>query len=98
LKIALYKVMQIFADMYGVTTVRNKVNGSASLGAAICVAVATGVYSSFEEAVKNMVAIRDEFVPNIKNTEIYNRINSNIYRELPKLMENTLKIAFSACN
>ncbi len=36
--------MQITADVFGVTAVRNVINGAAGLGAAICAAVATGHY------------------------------------------------------
>jgi sugar (pentulose or hexulose) kinase len=36
--------MQIFADVFGVPAHRNEVTGSASLGAAICTALALGVY------------------------------------------------------
>lgn len=90
--------MQIFADMYGVKAVRNKINGAAALGSAICVAVATGVYKNFDEAAKNMVKQRDEFIPNEENYKIYNKINSQAYRDLPKLMEETLKTVYDACN
>ncbi len=88
--------MQIFADMYGVKTIRNEVNGAAALGSAICAAVATGVYSDFKEAVKYMVKQRDEFVPNMENHETYNKINSMAYRKLPEMMEETLKAVYEA--
>jgi sugar (pentulose or hexulose) kinase len=90
--------MQIFADMYGVKTVRNEINGAAALGSAICVAVATGLYKGFDEAVNNMVKQKDEFIPNEENHKIYNKINSEAYRDLPKLMEETLKTVQKACN
>lgn len=90
--------MQIFADMYGVKTVRNEINGAAALGSAICVAVATGLYNGFSEAVNNMVKQKDEFIPNADNHRIYNKINSKAYVDLPKLMEETLKTVYDACN
>lgn len=90
--------MQIFADIYGVKTVRNQVNGAAALGSAISVAVATGLYKGFDEAVNNMVKRKDEFIPNEDNHKIYNKINSQAYRDLPKLMEETLKTVYKACN
>lgn len=90
--------MQIFADMYGVRTVRNVINGAAALGSAICVAVATGLYDGFGEAVENMVKQRDEFIPNEENHIIYSKINSQAYRDLPKMMEATLKTAYEACH
>lgn len=88
--------MQIFADMYGVKTVRNQINGAAALGSAICAAVATGVYKDFQEAVFNMVKPKDTFVPNMENHAIYEKINTQAYRQLPQLMENTLKTVYDA--
>jgi sugar (pentulose or hexulose) kinase len=88
--------MQIIADMYGVKTVRNKMNGAAAIGSAICAAVATGVYKDFKEAVKHMVKPRDEFVPNIENHQFYNQINTLAYRQLPEMMESTLKNIYEA--
>lgn len=88
--------MQIFADMYGVQTVRNKMNGAAALGSAICAAVATGLYESFESAVEAMVEIRDAFEPNMDNHEIYSRINDGAYKALPSMIEGTLKTVYDA--
>lgn len=83
--------MQIFADMYGIKTVRNENNNAAGVGAAICAAVAVGDYSSFAEAVKNMVRERDEFFPNVANQQKYNNIERNVYNNLPTLLEPALK-------
>lgn len=90
--------MQIIADMYGVKTIRNEINGAASLGAAMCAAVATGLYKDFNDAVKYMIKQKDEFIPNEENHKIYNRINSQAYRDLPKLLEGTLKTVYNALN
>jgi len=90
--------MQIFADIFGVNAVRNQVNGAASLGAAICAAVAVGLYDDFKTAAKKMVKQKNEFVPNKYNQEIYSKINEKAYRDLPKLLEGTLKTVYEACN
>ena len=88
--------MQIFADMYGVKTVRNQINGAAALGSAICAAVATGVYADFNEAVMHMVKTKDEFTPNEENQKIYNHINTQAYKDLPGMIEETLKTVYQA--
>ncbi len=88
--------MQIYADMYGVKTVRNKMNGAAALGSAICAAVATGLYENFESAVEAMVEIKDEFAPNLENHMIYNKINDGAYKLIPSMIENTLKTVYEA--
>jgi Sugar (pentulose and hexulose) kinases len=90
--------MQIFADMFHVTTVRNEMNGSAAMGAAVCAAVATGEYQSFDEATNHMVRIKDEFTPNPESHAVYERINTKVYKDLQKLMEETLKTQYDACN
>jgi sugar (pentulose or hexulose) kinase len=83
--------MQIVADVYGMTASRNVINGAAGLGAAISVAVATGVYGSFEDAVKQMVHQKDEFNCIEENKERYKRINEGVYKELSSLLEGPLK-------
>jgi len=60
--------------------------------------VATGLYKGFTEAVNNMVKQKDEFIPNEDNHKIYSKINSQAYRDLPKLMEETLNTVYKACN
>lgn len=87
--------MQMIADIYGVRTVRNVVNGAASLGSAISVAVATGIYPDYETAVKHMIKQRDEFTPNPENTKAYEKFNA-AYRQLPSLLENTLQTVYEA--
>jgi sugar (pentulose or hexulose) kinase len=83
--------MQIVADVFGIQTVRNRINGAAGLGAAICVAVATGVYADFAQAVAAMVQQQDEYSPISANRKVYEAINEGAYRDLPQLLEGTLK-------
>jgi sugar (pentulose or hexulose) kinase len=83
--------MRIFADVFGVPAVRNVVNSAAGVGAAICAAVALGVYGSFEEAAQNMVHMRDEFSPNMENHSLYNRVNDEVYRDITKVTDDILK-------
>jgi len=88
--------MSILADIYGVPTVRNEINGAVALGSAICVATAMGLYGGFREAVNHMVKKRDEFEPNIKNHKVYKAINDGIYKELATMMKPVLEKAYSA--
>ena len=82
--------MQIFADVFGIKAVRNVVNGAAGLGSAICAAVACGAYASFEEAVENMVKIKDGFVPNEENHQLYQRILP-VYTDITNHTDEILK-------
>jgi sugar (pentulose or hexulose) kinase len=88
--------MQIVADVFGLRTVRNRINGAAALGAAICVAVAAGIYADFTQAVGAMVHERDEFTPDPENHRVYSAINAGAYRELAAMLEETLKHMYAA--
>jgi len=83
--------MQIFADVFNLEAVRNQVNGSASLGAAICAAVALGVYPNRDEAINNMVRVRDSFAPILENVAIYDQINETVYKHLATAMDPLLR-------
>jgi len=83
--------MQIFADVFGVPAHRNVVNGSASMGAAICAALALGVYKEREEAIKHMVKRRDTFMPIDENVKIYKEMNENVYKHITSYTDELLK-------
>ena len=87
--------MQIFSDVFNLKSVRNVVNGAAGLGAAICAAVALNAYDSFDDAIKNMVQIKDVFEPKKENIELYKQL-LEIYKDVTKytdpLLERTYKL------
>lgn len=85
--------MQIFADVFGVPAHRNVVNGSASMGAAICTALALGVYSSRQEAIDHMVRRRDTFMPKEENVRLYDEINRKVYSKITSYTDELLKIS-----
>jgi sugar (pentulose or hexulose) kinase len=91
-------MMQIFADVFGLQASRNVVNGAAGLGAAICVAVAVGAYSSFEEAVQKMVRIRDTFQPNSDNNAVYSEMNEKVYQHITKYTDEVTKRSYPIFN
>lgn len=74
--------MQIFADVFGIRSVRNVINNAAGLGAAINVAVGTGAYPDYDTAIDKMVRIRDSFEANLVHTAMYDKIINNIYRNI----------------
>lgn len=89
--------MQILADVFGLPTVRNVVNGAAGLGSAICVAVATGAYADFDEAVANMVKIKDTFEPNTDNAAFYNKMYP-VYSGITVHTDEVLKASYDLFN
>jgi len=85
--------MQIFADVLNHPVERSMVANAAGIGAAICVAVATGAYDSFEEAVNHMVHRGDQFSPDAKNAAQYDKMNT-VYKTLPACIDEPLRSAF----
>lgn len=90
--------MQIFADVFGVVAHRNVVNGSASMGAAICVALALGVYKNRQEAIENMVKRRDSFHPIAENVSLYRKINDEVYKHIAECTDELLKRSHNILN
>jgi sugar (pentulose or hexulose) kinase len=82
--------MQIFADVFGVPAHRNIVNGSASMGAAICAALALGVYKDRQEAIDHMVQRRDTFAPIEENVVLYDKINNEVYKDIVPATDDLL--------
>ncbi|VDN47924.1 putative kinase [Petrocella atlantisensis] len=86
--------MQIFADVFGVPAHRNVVNGSASMGAAICAALALGVYTDRQEAIDHMIRRKDTFIPIEKNVELYRKINEQVYQHITAHTDELLKKSY----
>lgn len=87
-------LMQIFADIFNLPVKRNVVNGSASVGAAINVAVGLGIYDSYETAVAKMVKVKDIFTPIPENVAIYKKLNEEVYQGLTAQTDQVLKKTF----
>lgn len=83
-------VMQIFADVFNVSVSRNVQNSSAALGAAINVAVGLGVYKDYQEAVREMVKVKDTFYPIHENVIVYEKYNQ-VYKKLSESLDPILK-------
>jgi len=83
--------MQIFADVFGIPAVRNKVNSAASMGSAISAAVALNIYESHESAIKTMVKVKDVFKPNPENHTLYSRVNEEVYKTITDYTDEILK-------
>ncbi|MFD3158578.1 FGGY-family carbohydrate kinase [Haloimpatiens sp. FM7330] len=84
-------ICQITADMFNIKLLRVQTYETSGLGAAINVFVGTGVYKSYEEAVKNMVHYKNEFIPNDTNTQIYNEIYNRVYKRMYRSLRKMYK-------
>ena len=86
--------MQIFADAFGIPASRATGPSGASLGAAICAAVGTGVYPDFASAVARMEKPRQVFVPQPATVETYRRLNATVYRDIRNATDQVLERSF----
>ena len=78
------EICQITANMFGLPVSRIQTNESSALGAAICAFVALGEYGGYEEAIAAMVRLRDTFVPDEGEHELYRRIYEEVYSKYYK--------------
>jgi sugar (pentulose or hexulose) kinase len=88
-------VMQIFADVFNIPVVRNVVRNAAGLGAAVCVAVACGIYPDFDEAAARMVRREDRFEPDPRNAALYEQlctVSAEIPMQTDPILEKIHKI------
>ena len=76
------QVMQITADIFGMTVYRPHTFETSSLGAAIASAVGTGVYPDFSTAVDKMTHDGDLFEPKTANKAIYNDLYHDVYMKM----------------
>ena len=90
--------MQIIADVFGLPVQRNEVEDAAGTGAAICAAVATGVYPDFDTAAKAMVRVKDSFLPNMDNHALYMRMNDEVFRHITQATDSLLEKSYPLFN
>lgn len=76
------EICQITADILGKPVSRVQTYETSSLGAAIAGFLAIGTYKKPEEAVANMVRVKDTFTPNEVNKEKYDYLYHNCYEKL----------------
>ena len=82
------RVCQITADIIGRPLVRGRTYETSGLGAAINIAVGTGLYKNYKTAIESMVHREEIFKPVQKNHELYNKlfkVYKKIYPNLKKL-------------
>ncbi len=86
--------MQIFADAFGIPASRAVATGGASLGAAVCAAVAAGVYADFRTAAASMEKPRESFAPRLANVAVYQRMNTEVYQGIRAATDPVLERSF----
>ncbi|WDV45342.1 FGGY-family carbohydrate kinase [Clostridiaceae bacterium M8S5] len=92
------EICQITADALNRNVYRVQTHETSGLGAAIVCYVALGIYDSFDEAVKNMVQYKDEFIPDKKNIEIYSKLYNKVYKKMYPRMKKLYKSIMEITN
>ena len=90
--------MQVFADVFGITASRAVGAGGASLGSAICAAVATGVHPDWESAVAAMAAPRESFAPDAANGAVYRQMADTVYHSIRDATDTLFERAYPIFN
>lgn len=85
------EVMQITADIFGITAERPHTFETSGLGAAINAAVGAGLYPDYASALARMTHEGKRFTPNPANVELYDRIYQQVYSKLYGKLEPLYK-------
>jgi xylulokinase len=72
---------QIKSDILGIDLLTMKSKEAATLGAAILAGKATGIFSSLDDAVKNMAEVKERYTPNQENRKVYDQ-GYEMYKKL----------------
>jgi sugar (pentulose or hexulose) kinase len=76
---------QIYADVLGVTCVRNVIEEATSLGAAILAAAGAGLFPDISKAAENICKVDKKWNPNPENRQVYDNLykfSSDLYGHL----------------
>ena len=76
---------QIYADVLGITCVRNIIEEATSLGAAILAASGAALFPDISKAAESICKVDKKWIPDQTNYEFYNRLyefSSEIYQKL----------------
>lgn len=79
---------QIYADVLGISCVRNVNEEATSLGAAILAAYGAGLFPDITKAAENICKVDKRWIPNENNYELYNKIFNFSNRFYSVLSEN----------
>lgn len=84
-------MMQIFADVFGIPTQRNRMKSAAAIGCAINAGIAVGVFDSYQQASDRLVQHAESFQPDLSNYQLYQAINQQVYQPLHSHLDPLLR-------
>ncbi|MHA2129495.1 MAG: FGGY-family carbohydrate kinase, partial [Promethearchaeota archaeon] len=94
---------QIYADVLGITCVRNIIEEATSLGAAILAASGAGLFPDISKAAENLCKVDKKWITHEDRHKFYDKMysfssemymllkNHNLYRKLSEIIQNEVK-------
>lgn len=86
------RVCQIMADILGIPVKKTQTYENSALGCAMLTYIGTGIFKSYDDALKNMLHDGVTYAPNMKNHEqymmLYHTVYERIYRKNRKTFLN----------
>ena len=76
------EVCRITASMFGVPVYRTQTHEVTGIGSSLAAFVARGIFASWEEALGEMVHIKDEFLPREEDHQLYEEIRERIFSKI----------------
>lgn len=86
---------QIYADVLGITCVRNVIEESTSLGAAILAASGAGIFPDISKAAENLCKVDKKWIPNDNNTKFYDKMSKFAFEVYKLLNDNKIYKKFN---
>lgn len=80
------EILQITADMFGLPVKRIQTHEACALGSSMVAFNALGEFRTLDDAIADMVHVKDEFTPDEENHKLYSEMFSGIYQRIyPRL-------------
>ena len=80
------EICQIVADIFNLPVKRTQTHEACGVGSSMVAFIARGIYKDYDDAIKNMVEIKDIFEPIPENHAQYEKIYTELYGKIqPKL-------------
>lgn len=81
------EICQITADMFGLPVKRIQTHEACGLGSSMVAFIAMGVYNNYDEAISNMVRVKDTFLPNMEEHITYKKLYEEVYCQIYNKLE-----------
>ena len=85
------EICQIVADIFNLPVKRTQTHEACGIGSSMVAFIARGVYKDYNEAIENMVNIKDTFNPIPENHKKYEKIYTELYGKIQPVLKPIYK-------